>query len=79
MTAAPGGPPPGSPRPLAGRIRPVRVDEAGRIFYEDTGEQLIMPGLEPETILASLADLEAGRTVPLEQVMAECKARDAAG
>ncbi len=49
--------------------RPVRVDSVGRIF-ELTGEQIVMPGLEPEAVLEGLADFEAGRYRPLEEILA---------
>jgi hypothetical protein len=52
--------------------RPVRVDSAGRIF-EMSGDPLVMDGLEPEAILEGLADIEAGRMVPLVQIIAERK------
>ena len=38
---------PSEPKPL---IRPVVVDDSGRIF-EMTGEQIRMPGLEPQDVL----------------------------
>jgi hypothetical protein len=59
----------GKPRP-----RPVRVEPDGRLF-ELTGEQIVFPGLEPEKIRAGLEDVEAGRTRPLEDILAERKAK----
>jgi hypothetical protein len=50
-------------------IRPVRVDESGRIF-EMTGEQIVMPGLEPEAILESFEDERAGRMRSLKDIIA---------
>jgi hypothetical protein len=50
-------------------IRPVMVDESGRIF-EMTGEQIVMPGLEPEAILESFEDERAGRMRSLKDIIA---------
>jgi hypothetical protein len=50
-------------------IRPVRVDEQGRIF-EMSGDQIIVPGLEPENILAGIEDERAGRLRSLEEYLA---------
>jgi hypothetical protein len=50
-------------------IRPVVVDESGRLF-EMTGEQIVMPGLEPEAILESLEDARAGRMRSLKDIRA---------
>lgn len=55
---------------LGGRIRPVRVDDQGRIFLE-TGEQVDVRGLEPEKVLAGLAEDAAGLGRPLREIMAE--------
>jgi hypothetical protein len=49
--------------------RPVRVDEAGRIF-EMSGEPIIMPGLAPENILKGIEDERAGRLRSLEEYIA---------
>jgi predicted transcriptional regulator len=38
-----------------------------------SGDPLVMDGLEPEAILEGLADIEAGRMVPLVQIIAERK------
>jgi hypothetical protein len=48
-------------------VRPVRIDERGRIF-ELSGERFVMPGLEPENVLAGLADEQAGRTRSLKAI-----------
>jgi hypothetical protein len=48
--------------------RPVRVDSEGRIF-EMTGEQITMPGLEPDAVLEALEDERAGRLHSLEDVL----------
>jgi hypothetical protein len=48
-------------------VRPVRVDEHGRIF-ELSGERFVMPGLEPADVLAGLADAQAGRIRSLEAI-----------
>jgi hypothetical protein len=53
-------------------IRPVVVDESGRIF-EVTGEQICMPGLEPQAILDSIEDERAGRTHSLKEIIASRK------
>ncbi len=50
-------------------IRPVLVDDSGRIF-EMTGERICMPGLEPERILESFEDERAGRTHSLKDIIA---------
>ncbi len=50
-------------------IRPVMVDESGRIF-EMTGEQIVMPGLEPEAMLESFEDERAGRMRSLKDIIA---------
>jgi hypothetical protein len=50
-------------------IRPVRVDESGRIF-EINGEQIVMPGLEPEAILESFEDERVGRMRSLKDIFA---------
>jgi len=55
------------------RVRPVTIDDQGRIFLE-TGEQVVMPGLEPEKVLEGLADIDAGRCRSLEEIIAERKA-----
>lgn len=49
--------------------RPVRVEEDGRIF-EMSGEQFLMPGLEPADILESLEDERAGRLHSFDEVVA---------
>jgi hypothetical protein len=50
-------------------IRPVEVDESGRIF-ERTGERFTMPGLEPTDILEAIEDEHAGRVRPLREIVA---------
>jgi hypothetical protein len=50
-------------------IRPVAVDDSGRIF-EMTGEQIRMPGLEPQDILDAIEDERAGRTRSLKGIIA---------
>jgi hypothetical protein len=59
-------------RPVPGppRVRPVTIDDEGRIFL-DTGEQVVIPGLEPEKVLEGLADDAAGRGRPLREIIAE--------
>jgi hypothetical protein len=42
-------------------IHPVTIDASGRIFYTDTGEQIVTPGLEPERVQRSIEDDKAGR------------------
>jgi hypothetical protein len=54
---------------LRPEIRPVRVDEKGRIF-EMSGEQLEVPGLSPEDVLEGIADVKAGRVRPLKEIVA---------
>lgn len=49
--------------------RPVRVDEAGRIF-EMSGEPIVMTGLAPENILKGIEDERAGRLRSLEEYLA---------
>jgi hypothetical protein len=58
-----------APASLHKSIRPVRVDDQGRIF-EMTGEQIVMPGLEPDTILRALKDARLGRTRSLKEMIA---------
>jgi hypothetical protein len=58
-----------APSSLRESIRPVRVDDQGRIF-EMTGEQFIMPGLEPDTILRALEDARLGRIRSLKDIIA---------
>jgi hypothetical protein len=58
------------PVPGPPRVRPVTIDAEGRIFLE-TGEQVVIPGLEPEKVLEGLADDAAGRGRPLREIMAE--------
>jgi hypothetical protein len=50
-------------------VRPVRIDETGRVF-EETGEQVLIPGLTPEDIRKSLDDEKAGRVHRFEDVLA---------
>jgi hypothetical protein len=50
--------------------RPVRVDEEGRIF-ELTGERYEMPGLSPEDVRQGKAEVEAGQTVSLKELIAK--------
>ncbi len=49
--------------------RPVRIDEAGRIF-ELSGERFVMPGLSPDDILQAMDDERAGRKRSLKDVLA---------
>jgi hypothetical protein len=49
--------------------RPVRVEKDGRIF-EDSGEQILMPGLEPARVLEALDDERAGRLHSFDEVVA---------
>lgn len=51
-------------------VRPVRIDEQGRIFAM-SGGRLEMPGLEPEAILQGLADADSGQLVPLDRIAAD--------
>jgi hypothetical protein len=48
-------------------VRPVRIDERGRIF-ELSGERFSLPGLEPADVLAGLADAQAGRIRSLKAI-----------
>jgi hypothetical protein len=48
-------------------VRPVRVDERGRIT-ELSGEPFAMPGLEPAEVLRGLADAQAGRIRSLKAI-----------
>jgi hypothetical protein len=50
-------------------IRPVEVDQAGRIF-ELSGARFHMPGLEPAAVLEALEDERAGRTRSLTDIIA---------
>jgi hypothetical protein len=49
-------------------IRPVEVDDSGRIF-ESTGERFNMPGLEPADILEAIEDERAGRVRSLREII----------
>lgn len=49
--------------------RPVRVDEETGFLYELTGERIVIPGLEPNKILAGLEDEKAGRLYPLDDLV----------
>ena len=49
--------------------RPVRVDSAGRLCELD-GTPIVMPGLEPWRVLASIEDERAGRMRTLAEVRA---------
>jgi len=53
------------PRETIPEPRPIQVDDLGRLF-EVTGEQFIMPGLEPAKILEALADEK--QSIPLAAV-----------
>jgi hypothetical protein len=57
-------------------VRGVRVDDQGRLFYLDSGEQLVIPGLEPELILRGLREHKEGQGQPLEDVLAELDSAD---
>ena len=81
MSSRPNGPPPDAPRiephpkrPGPPRVRPVTVDEHGRVFNEQ-GEQIVVPGMEPEVILRALAEDAAGHYCTLEEAVAEIKAK----
>ncbi len=50
--------------------RPVLVDDSGQI-REMNGEPFVV--FDPETIRKSIADLEAGRFVTLDQLIADLK------
>jgi len=49
--------------------KPVMIDSAGNV-YEMTGERAIMPGLDPERVLRSVNDANAGRTHSLKDIIA---------
>ncbi len=53
---------------LRPNVRPVRIDEDGRIF-EMSGEQLHIPGLEPADVLEALEDEREGRLYSLDEVV----------
>lgn len=57
------------------RPRPVDVDDRGRIFDVETKQRVAATGLEPDRVLQSLADAEAGRLRTFQDVMDEL-ARD---
>jgi uncharacterized phage-associated protein len=65
-------------RPPSPMVRGVRADDQGRLFSLDSGDQLVMPGLEPELILRGLREHEEGQGQPLEDALAEldCVERD---
>ncbi|RUL88582.1 hypothetical protein [Tautonia sociabilis] len=50
--------------------RPITIGQDG-CLYEVTGDRIIVPGLEPESVLTSLADRAAGRFSPLPNPGAE--------
>lgn len=50
-------------------VRPVRVDETGRLF-EMSGEPIVVPGLTPEDILQGIEDERAGRLRSLDDYLA---------
>jgi hypothetical protein len=52
---------PGISRGVLSPFRPVTVNTEGRIFL-GSGEQLPIPGLEPEKVRQSIADLDEGRS-----------------
>jgi uncharacterized phage-associated protein len=58
-------------RPPSPTVRGVRADDQGRLFYLDSGDRLVMPGLEPELILRGLREHEEGQGQPLEDALAE--------
>ena len=60
----------GADQALGASVRPVRVDEEGRIF-ELTGDPIVVTGLEPAKVLQGLDDDDAGRTRSLEEIMSE--------
>jgi hypothetical protein len=55
---------------LGGRIRPVTIDGEGRAFLEN-GEQVLVPGLEPEKVRKGLAEDATGLGRPLREIIAE--------
>lgn len=55
--------------------RPVTVDARGQL-YETTGEPIVVPGLEPETVLQGLADLREGRVRPLQEILPDPRRKD---
>jgi hypothetical protein len=56
-------------RTVAESSEDIIIDEQGRIFRL-TGEQIVRPGLEPERILKSLADVAAGKVFSLDELRA---------
>ncbi len=52
-----------------GNLRAVRVDDSGRIF-EMTGEELVIPGLEPIKVARGLKDEQAMRLRSLKDIIA---------
>lgn len=64
-----------SPRPRDALVsgpattRPVRIDAEGRIVLDD-GEQVVIPGLEPDRVSQGLAEAEAGLGRPLREILA---------
>ena len=59
-------------RPDLEDLRPIHVDEQGRMF-EVTGEPIVIEGLEPDKVLEALADEAAGRSRSLREIIAERK------
>ncbi len=49
--------------------QPVQVDSSGRIF-DETGKEIVMPGLEPAKILGAFEDERLGRMYSLDEVVA---------
>lgn len=52
-------------------IRPVAIDPDGTLREIDGTPIPPIPGLEPESVREGAADVEAGRTRPLGEVVAE--------
>lgn len=51
--------------------RPICMDDCGNLTEFTTGEPFLMPGLEPESILRGMADIDAGRVRSLEEILAD--------
>jgi hypothetical protein len=49
--------------------QPVQVDSSGHIF-DQTGKEIVMPGLEPAKIVRALEDERLGRMYSLDEVVA---------
>ena len=60
----------GVKRDSSSRVRNVVIEESGRIV-DDSGESVVIPGLEPEKVLLAVAQPDHGEGQPLEDVRAE--------